>query len=117
METKQKHIKMFSVISYQENANQNSMEILSHPHLSSFRQENTKQQMLVKVWEEEPVYTAGGSLDQCSHRGNQDGHCEDNWEKNDDMTRLKQPQEPKVEDNGGIHTSWLPVAILKALQR
>jgi hypothetical protein len=44
------------ILSHEENANQNDIEIPSHPSQNGNHQENKQQQMLVRIEERKPVY-------------------------------------------------------------
>jgi hypothetical protein len=46
-----KHDKMFNIFSNQGNANQNYIEIPSHPSQNSCHQENKKQQTIARIQE------------------------------------------------------------------
>jgi hypothetical protein len=43
--------KKINILSHQGNANQNDIEIPSHPSQNGYQQENEQQQMLVGCWE------------------------------------------------------------------
>jgi hypothetical protein len=51
---------MFNILTHKGNANQNDIEIPSHPSQNGYQQENEQQQMLVGCWErKDPKYIVG----------------------------------------------------------
>jgi hypothetical protein len=60
---------MFNIPSHKGNGNQNVIEIPSHTSQNDNYQDK-KQQMLVMIWEKEPLYTIGRYVNQCSPYGN-----------------------------------------------